>query len=106
MVPAALGTDTGGSLRQPASMCGVVGFKPTYGRISRYGVIPMASSFDTVGTITKTVRDAGLLYEIMAGHDPLDATSRSEPIDLDPAIWDATDLSGITLGMPEEFFAE
>lgn len=75
MVPAALGTDTGGSIRQPASMCGVVGFKPTYGRVSRYGVIAMASSLDTPGYFTRTVRDAGLLWELSGGEDSNDMTS-------------------------------
>lgn len=92
LVPAALGTDTGGSIRQPASMCGIVGFKPGYGRNSRYGVMAMASSLDCPGYFTRTVRDAGMLYEATAGHDSRDATSLADDTKLDPTIWDRTDL--------------
>ncbi|MDD2486778.1 MAG: Asp-tRNA(Asn)/Glu-tRNA(Gln) amidotransferase subunit GatA [Candidatus Gracilibacteria bacterium] len=106
MVPAALGTDTGGSIRQPASMCGVVGFKPTYGRNSRWGIIAMASSLDTPGTFTKTVEDAGLLYEIMSGHDPLDSTSIDAGNKINPEIWDKKDLKGIKIGVPKEYFID
>ena len=104
--PAALGTDTGGSIRQPAAKCGVVGFKPTYGRVSRWGVIAMASSLDTMGTFTTTVRDAGLLYGLMAGHDPMDATSLSAPHALDPKIWERKDLRGVRVGVPKEYFVD
>jgi aspartyl-tRNA(Asn)/glutamyl-tRNA(Gln) amidotransferase subunit A len=106
LVPAALGTDTGGSIRQPASMCGIVGWKPGYGRNSRYGVIAMASSLDTPGYFTRTVRDAGLLYEATAGHDPMDATSLSDEIQIDPAIWERTDLTGVRVGIPREYFID
>lgn len=106
LVPAALGTDTGGSIRQPASMCGVVGFKPTYGRISRYGVIAMASSLDTPGFFTRTVRDAATLYSVTAGHDPLDSTSLDLPATVDASIWDAKDLKGVRIGIPKEYFVD
>lgn len=106
LVPAALGTDTGGSIRQPASMCGIVGFKPTYGRISRYGAIAMSSSLDTMGTLTKTVKDAGFMYTSMAGKDPQDATSLRDEVTLDDSIWDKKDLTGLKIGVPEEYFAE
>lgn len=106
LVPAALGTDTGGSIRQPASMCGIVGFKPSYGRNSRSGVIAMASSLDTPGYFTRTVRDAAWLYEATAGHDPKDATSLNEAVSVDANIWNKNSLSGIRVGVPKEYFAD
>jgi aspartyl-tRNA(Asn)/glutamyl-tRNA(Gln) amidotransferase subunit A len=106
LVPAALGTDTGGSIRQPASMCGVVGWKPGYGRNSRYGVIAAASSLDTPGYLTRTVRDAAFLYEVTAGHDLLDATSLDEPVSVDPTIWDRQDLTWVRVGIPKEYFID
>ncbi len=106
LAPAALGTDTGGSIRQPASMCGIVGFKPGYGRNSRYGVIAMSSSLDTPGYLTKTVRDAGWLYETTAGYDPLDSTSLEAPVTLDTSIWDKKDLHWVRVGIPKEYFID
>ena len=105
MAPAALGTDTGGSVRQPASFCGIVGLKPTYGRISRYGIIAFASSLDQAGPMTKTVTDAALLAEVMSGADPMDATTSEASV---PA-WSTsinTDLSSRTLGVPKQYFSE
>ena len=100
---AALGSDTGGSVRQPAAFCGCVGCKPSYGRVSRYGLTAFASSLDQVGTLTKDVPDAALLLGIMAGCDPLDSTSLDRPVpDYMGSLSD--DLTGMTLGLPREYF--
>jgi aspartyl-tRNA(Asn)/glutamyl-tRNA(Gln) amidotransferase subunit A len=103
MAVAALGTDTGGSVRQPASFCGVVGLLPTYGRVSRYGLIAFASSLDRVGPVARTVRDAAILLGVIAGHDPLDATSASVPV---PDYVKALDqpVNGLRVGVPAEYF--
>lgn len=106
LVPAALGTDTGGSIRQPASMCWVVGFKPSYGRNSRFGIMPMASSLDTPGTFTRTVKDAAYLYDIMNGEDPLESSSLKGKDTIDFSIWNTKDLSGIKIWVPKEYFEE
>ncbi len=99
----ALGTDTGGSIRQPASMCGVVGIKTSYGRVSRYGLIAFASSLDTVGTFGRTVRDAATLLGIIAGYDPLDSTSMNTPVpDYSAAL--RGDVKGLRIGVPKEYF--
>lgn len=100
---ASLGTDTGGSIRQPAALCGCVGVKPTYGRISRYGLVAFASSLDQIGPFTKDVRDAALLTRVMAGHDPLDSTSIPEPVP-DYAAGLTGDIKGLRLGLPKEYF--
>ena len=102
---AALGTDTGGSIRQPASFCGCVGLKPTYGRISRYGLTAFASSLDQVGPMTHDVRDAALLLGAMAGVDPMDSSSVDCPVpDYTAAL--SGDLKGMTLGLPQEYFVK
>ncbi len=100
---AALGTDTGGSVRLPASFCGCVGLKPTYGRVSRYGLTAFASSLDQIGPMTKDVRDAALLLQIMAGHDNMDSTSIAAPVP-DYAASLRKDLTGLKLGLPKEYF--
>ena len=107
---AALGTDTGGSIRQPASHCGIVGVKPTYGLVSRYGIVACASSLDQVGPMTKTVEDAALLMDVISGHDPMDATSLDRPPTRLARQWEAPlvaqPLAGMTLGLPKEYFGD
>lgn len=100
---ASLGSDTGGSIRQPASLCGCVGIKPSYGRVSRFGLIAFASSLDQIGPLTKTVRDSGLLLNSLCGKDPLDSTSLDLPAE-DFTRMLGRDLRGIRLGMPKEYF--
>ncbi|OGY35881.1 MAG: glutaminyl-tRNA synthase (glutamine-hydrolyzing) subunit A [Candidatus Andersenbacteria bacterium RIFCSPHIGHO2_12_FULL_45_11b] len=104
-VEAALGTDTGGSIRQPASLCGVVGVKPTYGRVSRHGLIAYGSSLDQAGPITRTVRDAAKIMEVISGKDPLDATSSEVPVGQYAALC-GKPIAGMIIGMPKEFFAD
>lgn len=100
---ATLGTDTGGSIRQPASHCGCVGLKPTYGRVSRYGVIAYASSLDQVGPITRDVRDAAIMLGAVAGHDPLDSTSVDRPVpDYTASL--LPDVKGLKIGLPKEYY--
>lgn len=108
---AALGSDTGGSVRQPASLCGIVGLKPTYGRVSRYGLVAYASSFDQIGPLTKDVRDAALMLNAIAGHDPNDSTSVNAPVPDYAARLGAIEagskpLTGLRVGVPKEYFIE
>jgi aspartyl-tRNA(Asn)/glutamyl-tRNA(Gln) amidotransferase subunit A len=105
MAMATLGTDTGGSIRQPASFCGVVGVLPTYGRVSRYGLIAFASSLDRIGPFAASVRDAATVLGVIAGHDPLDATSSPRPVPDYSAEIDRG-IAGMRLGVPAEYFAE
>ena len=105
MVSMAMGSDTGGSIRIPASFCGVVGLKPTYGRVSRYGAMPLGFSLDHMGPLTRSVRDAGAVLNIIAGYDPRDDTSSRRPVenyvpDIEPTI------RGLRIGLPENFYFE
>lgn len=100
-----LGSDTGGSIRQPAAFCGVVGLKPTYGRVSRYGLIAFASSLDQIGPISKDVRDNAVLMNIIAGHDPLDSTSADTRVP-DYTKFLVNDIKGLRIGVPKEYFIE
>jgi aspartyl-tRNA(Asn)/glutamyl-tRNA(Gln) amidotransferase subunit A len=105
MAPLSVGTDTGGSIRQPAGLCGVTGLKPTYGRVSRYGLVAFASSLDQIGPLARTAEDAALLLEVLAGHDPLDSTSVNMPV---PNYADTIKqpLKGLRLGLVREHFGE
>jgi aspartyl-tRNA(Asn)/glutamyl-tRNA(Gln) amidotransferase subunit A len=105
MAPVALGTDTGGSIRQPAALCGVVGLKPSYGRVSRRGLVAFASSLDQVGPLTRTVEDAALVASAICGRDPLDATSAPEPVPPFEQLLEG-DLQGVRVGVPRASLAE
>jgi aspartyl-tRNA(Asn)/glutamyl-tRNA(Gln) amidotransferase subunit A len=100
LAPWALGSDTGGSIKQPAALCGVVGLRPTYGTVSRYGIVAFASSLDQIGPITKTVRDCARLYQIIAGRDPCDTTTVELPSPVE--IPEAEDLKGLKIGVPKQ----
>ena len=103
--PFALGSDTGGSIRQPAAFCGVTGLKPTYGRVSRYGLVAYASSLDQIGPLARDAADCALVLQAIAGHDPRDATSLPDPVpDYTAAL--AGDISGLRLGVPQEYFGD
>jgi aspartyl-tRNA(Asn)/glutamyl-tRNA(Gln) amidotransferase subunit A len=105
MATVALGTDTGGSIRQPAGLCGIVGLKPTYGRVSRYGLIAFASSFDQIGPFAHSVRDAARVLQVIAGHDPNDSTSANLPVPDYLAACDRN-VRGLKIGLPKEYFSD
>ncbi len=105
LIPGATGTDTGGSIRQPAALCGITGLKPTYGRVSRYGMIAYASSLDQGGPMTQTAKDAALMLQTMAGFDPKDSTSVQHEVPDYSATLDSS-LAGLKIGLPKEFFDE
>jgi aspartyl-tRNA(Asn)/glutamyl-tRNA(Gln) amidotransferase subunit A len=101
----ALGSDTGGSIRQPAAFCGITGLKPTYGRVSRFGLVAFASSFDQIGPMTKTAEDAAILMNVIGGHDPMDSTSADVPRpDFTAAL--SNDVKGLKIGIPKEYFGK
>jgi aspartyl-tRNA(Asn)/glutamyl-tRNA(Gln) amidotransferase subunit A len=105
LVPAATGTDTGGSIRQPAALCGITGLKPTYGRVSRYGMIAFASSLDQAGPMARTAEDAALMLNVMAGFDPMDSTCVEQDVpDYSASLNDS--LEGLRIGLPKEYFAD
>jgi len=107
LAPFALGEDTGGSIRMPASFCGITGLKTTYGRVSRYGLIPLVSSFDTIGPMARSVYDVALVLETIAGHDPKDSTSRVEPVQsYSASLKKSENLRGLRIGIPKEYFVE
>jgi aspartyl-tRNA(Asn)/glutamyl-tRNA(Gln) amidotransferase subunit A len=105
MAPIALGTDTGGSVRQPAAFCGITGLKPTYGRVSRYGLVAFGSSLDVIGVLATSAVDTALVFGTIAGHDPLDATSSNIPVDtIDLTSSDQNIFQGMRIGIPDEYF--
>jgi aspartyl-tRNA(Asn)/glutamyl-tRNA(Gln) amidotransferase subunit A len=105
LTPGATGTDTGGSIRQPAALCGITGFKPTYGRVSRWGMIAYASSLDQGGPMARSAEDCALLLGAMAGFDPRDSTSADRPVPDYTALLDRP-LDGLKIGLPKEYFGE
>ena len=107
LAPFALGEDTGGSVRMPAGFCGITGLKTTYGRVSRYGLIPLVSSFDTIGPMARSAYDVALILETIAGHDPKDSTSRLEPVgQYSESLNKSENLRGLRIGIPKEYFVE
>ena len=101
---AALGTDTGGSIRQPASFCNIVGLKPSYGRVSRFGVTAFASSLDQVGPMTKSVDDAAMLLQVLAGHDEMDGTTPNDPVPDYMKAMEGASMKGVRIGLPKEYY--